>query len=77
MSRAIVVGRLQRDDDVAIVGQGQSSLRNCRPSDVSIQALKLLALMRFTGNTSMQRKACLLAYQVVAFALPGSHWHRL
>jgi hypothetical protein len=77
MSRAIVVGRLQCDDDVAIVGQGQSSLGDGWSRDVTAQTLKLLALMRFTGNTSMQRKACLLAYQVVAFALPGSHWHRL
>jgi hypothetical protein len=52
-------------------------LRNGRPSDISTQALKLLALMRFTGDSSMQRKPCLLAYQVVAFALLGSHWNRL
>ena len=65
MSSAIVVRRLQRDDDITVVGQGQSSFRNGGSGDVATQALELLALMRLAGDSSMQREASLLGYQVV------------
>ena len=35
MSCAIIVRRLQSDDDIAVVGQGQSSFRN--RSDITLQ----------------------------------------
>lgn len=72
MSGAIVVGRLQRNDDVAVVGQGQSSLSDGWPRNVAAQALKLRTLMRLAGDSGMQRKASLFGYQVVALSLFGS-----
>ena len=53
MSCAVIVRRLQRDDDVAVVGQGQSPLRNRRPGNVPAQALKLLALIGLASDTGM------------------------
>ena len=69
---AIIVRRLQRDDDIAVVGQGQASFGNRRPRNLPAQALKLLALIRLTGDTSMQREASLFGYQVVAPSLFSS-----
>jgi hypothetical protein len=74
MSGAIIVRRLQRDDDVAVVGKGKPLLRNSWPRNVPAQALKLLALIRLAGDrcvgpTIMQRKASLFGYQVVAPSL--------
>jgi hypothetical protein len=62
VSHAIIVEHLQRDDDIAVIGQRQSSLCNGGPSYVTAQTLKLLALMRFARDSGVQRKACLLAY---------------
>jgi hypothetical protein len=72
MGGAIIVRRLQGDDDITVVGQGQSSFRNRGPGNVAAQALKLPTLMRLAGNrcvgpTSMQGKPRLLADQIVAF----------
>jgi len=67
MSGPIIVRCLQRDDDVAVVGKGKALLRNSWPRNVPAQALKLLALIRLAGDTSMQREASLFGYQVVAF----------
>ena len=72
VSSAIVVGRLQRDDDVAVIGKRKALLRNSWPRNVPAQALKLLALIRLTGDTSMQRKASLFGYQVVTPSLFSS-----
>ena len=68
MGGAIVVGRLQRDDDVAIAGQRQSSLCNSWSRDVAAQTLKLLSLMRLAGDSGMQRETCLLGHQIATFA---------
>ena len=72
MSGAIVVGRLQRDDEAAVVGKGKALLRNSWSRNVPSQALKLLALIRLTGDTSMQREASLFGYQVVTPSLFSS-----
>jgi hypothetical protein len=53
MGSSIVVGRLQCDDDVAIVGQGQSSLGDGWSRDVTAQTLKLLALIGLAGDSGM------------------------
>ena len=67
MRSSIVVGRLEGDDNVAVTSQGQTSFCNSMPSDISAEALKLLALMRFTGDTGMQRKSCLSTHQITRF----------
>ena len=54
MGGAVIIGRLEGDDDVAVVGQRQSAFRNSRPGDISAETLKLFALIRFTGDTGMQ-----------------------
>lgn len=53
MSGAIIVRRLQGDDDITVIGKGKALLRNRGPGNVAAQALKLLTLMRLAGNTSM------------------------
>ena len=53
MSGAIIVRRLERDDDIAVVGQGQTSFRNRKSGNVPAQALKLLALIRLAGDSGM------------------------
>ena len=77
MGGAVIIGRLEGDDDVAVVSQGKASSRYGRSSDISAQALKFLALMRFTGDFGMQRKTCLSSDQVVALSRLGSHRHSL
>lgn len=77
MGGAVIIGRLEGDDDVAVVSQGKASFRYGRSSDISAQALKFLALMRFTGDFGMQRKTCLSSDQVVALSRLGSHRHSL
>ena len=53
MDGAVIIGRLESDDDVAVVGPRQSSLCYGRPGDISAETLKLFTLMRFTGDTGM------------------------
>jgi hypothetical protein len=72
MSSSVVVRCLQGDDDVSVVGQGQSSFCNGWSRNVAAQTFKLLALMRLAGDSGMQRKASLFGYQVVALSLFGS-----
>ena len=72
MSGPIIVRCLQRDDDVAVVGKGKALLRNSWPRNVPAQALKLLALIRLAGDTSMQRKASLLGLPGRRLSLFGS-----
>jgi len=50
MSGAIIVRRLQGDDDITVVGQGQSSFHNRGPGNVAAQALKLFTLMRLAAR---------------------------
>jgi hypothetical protein len=66
MSGPIIVRCLQRDDDVAVVGKGKALLRNSWPRNVPAQALKLLALIRLAGDTSMQREASVLVLSTVS-----------
>lgn len=54
MGSPVVIERLKGDDDVAVVGQRHSSLNYGRAADISAEALKLLALMRFTGDSGIQ-----------------------
>jgi hypothetical protein len=73
MGSSIVVRRLQRDNDITVVGQGQSSFRNRGSGNVATQALELLTLMRLAGDSSMQREASLFGYKVVALYLFSSY----
>ncbi len=77
MGSSVVVRRLQGDDDVAVVGQGQSSFCNGWSRNVAAQTLKLLALIRLAGDSGMQRKPRLLADQIVAFTRFSSDRHCL
>jgi len=53
MGCAIIAGRLQRNDDIAVNSQRQSSLCKGWSRDVSAQALKLLASIRLASDTGM------------------------
>ena len=51
MGSSFVVRCLRGDDDVAVVGEGQSSFCNGWSCNVAAQALKLLKLIRLAGNS--------------------------
>ena len=45
MGGAVIIGRLEGDDDVAVVGRGQTALRDGGAGDIPAQTFEFLSLM--------------------------------